>query len=71
MFPTHRMKTRRPAFHIQDLLLVVFRAGYYPLRAEVTFRLCYRVINGNKGTAEMTGMQTGTPALVHVWETTP
>lgn len=66
MFLTHRMKTQHPTFHIQDLLLVVFRARYHPLHAEVTFRLCYRVINGNKETAEMTGMQTGTPALVHV-----
>lgn len=44
--------------------------SHYPLYVEVTFSLCYPVINGNKEMAKMTGMQTGTLAFVHLWETT-
>lgn len=45
--------------------------SHYPPYVEVTFSLCYRVVNGNKETAKMTGMQTGTLAFVHLCETTP
>lgn len=36
--------------------------SHYPQYVEVTFNQCYQVINGNKETAKMTGMQTGTLA---------
>ena len=65
-----RLNTVR-IFHIQCLELLLLMISRYPLYVEVTFSLCYRVINGNKETAEMTGMQTGTLAFVHLWETTP
>lgn len=39
-----------------------FMISHYPQYVEVTFNQCYQVINGNKETAKMTGMQTGTLA---------
>lgn len=60
-----RLNTVR-IFHIQCLELLLLMISRYPLYVEVTFSLCYRVINGNKETAEMTGMQTGTLAFVHL-----
>ncbi len=70
-FLQHSLKTQASAFHIQCLELLLFMISHYPLYVEVTFSLRYRVINGNKGTAEMTGKQTGTLAFVHFWEMTP
>lgn len=53
------------------LRAVTFIISHYPLYVEVTFSQCNRVINGNKETAKMTGMQTGTLASVLLWEMTP
>lgn len=66
----HRAETRRKDATACILYSALGATAHYPLYAEVTFSLCNRVINGNKETAEMTGMQTGTPAFVHLWETT-
>lgn len=69
LFLQHSVQTEHPAFHIQCSQLLLFMISHYPLNVEVTFSPC--LVSGNKETAKMTGLPTGTPAFVHLCETTP